>query len=59
MSQNWSQIQSDDVVRAALLDAYCKGRIKKDKRQTMQDELIKRCEAANTTAPDAVPGFDF
>jgi len=46
MINNWSQIRDDNIVRAALLDAYCKGRIKKDRRQEMQEELVKRCEAS-------------
>jgi len=49
MTQNWAQIRDDEIVRAALLDAYCKGRIKKDKRQEMQDELVKRCEGSVST----------
>jgi len=53
MTQHWSHIRDDDVVRSALLDAYCKGRIKKDKRQEMQEELVKRCEAGVTPVTDA------
>lgn len=61
MSNHWALIRDDDVVRSALLDAYCKGRIKKDKRQTMQEELVKRCEGTDTedTEVDDTQKFDF
>jgi hypothetical protein len=45
---NWDLIRDDEHVKSALLDAYCKGRIKKDRRQEMQQSLIDRCEVEFT-----------
>jgi hypothetical protein len=61
MISNWDLIRDDEFVKSALLDAYCKGRIKKDQRQKMQEELVDRCEAGLTDgdSTDDQDSLDF
>jgi hypothetical protein len=51
---NWDSIRTNEVVRAALLDAYAKGRIPKDKRKELQDALVKECEEKLDDMPNTI-----
>lgn len=44
VARNWSQIKDNIVIRNVLFNAYCGGRIPKNKRLEMQKDLVKRCE---------------
>jgi len=39
---NWDLLEGNEVVKTALLNAYCMGRYKKEQRETMAQELLGR-----------------
>jgi hypothetical protein len=42
---NWDLLKDNEVVKTALLNAYCMGRYKKEQRETMAQELLGRVGA--------------
>jgi hypothetical protein len=41
---NWKDIKDNPVVRDALFNSYCMGRIAKEKRNEMVGNLVRECE---------------
>lgn len=39
---NWDLLKDNNVVKTALLNAYCMGRYKKEQREVMAQELLSR-----------------
>lgn len=39
---NWNLLEDNEVVKTALLNAYCMGRYKKEQREAMAQELLER-----------------
>lgn len=39
---NWNLLEDNEVVKTALLNAYCMGRYKKEQREAMASELLGR-----------------
>jgi len=53
--QHWDSIKDNDVVKTALLNAYCMGRYKKDKREEMVSHLVSLAEGGTTVATAPAP----
>lgn len=43
MVSNWDSLKDNDIVRTALVNAYCQGRLSKDQRKKLADDLVARC----------------
>jgi ABC-type polar amino acid transport system ATPase subunit len=44
---NWDLLKDNEVVKGALLNAYCMGRYKKEQRETMARELLSQVGETN------------
>ena len=58
ISKNWDSIKDNEVVKTTLLNAYCMGRYKKDKREEMVTELVALCEGGTVVATVPTPPVD-
>jgi hypothetical protein len=62
--ENWENIKDNEVVRTTLLNSYCMGRYKKDRREEMVNQLISLAEGgttvatASTSTPDPIENND-
>ena len=43
MKENWELIKSNEEIKGVLLGAYCQGRLTKDQRKKLADDLLERC----------------
>jgi hypothetical protein len=43
MTSNWNLLKDNEVVRTALVNAYCQGRVSKDRRKELSESLLARC----------------
>jgi len=55
ITAHWDEVKDNDPVKSALLNAYCMGRYKKDKRDEMVAELITLCEGGTVVAAIPAP----
>lgn len=55
ITAHWDEVKDNDPVKSALLNAYCMGRYKKDKRDEMVAQLITLCEGGTVVAVIPAP----
>jgi hypothetical protein len=53
--KHWDIVKDNEVVKTALLNAYCMGRYKKDKREEMVNHLVSLAEGGTTVATVPAP----
>ena len=53
--KHWDIVKDNEVVKTALLNAYCMGRYKKDKREEMVNQLVNLAEGGTTVASAPAP----
>jgi hypothetical protein len=49
MVSNWSILCNNETVKTALINSYCRGRLNKDERDELANDLIKRCSVCETS----------